>query len=125
MGLTRIRKPRRSIQRPAPNDADIGSVLLPSPSAAFCDARLSESPPAASQLAWDLLECLRTSLTPQERDSAAIVCNGQVKRELPLDPSRTRADLKGTLDFADGESGWCVLRASGRNGARARATAWR
>src|SRR2546430_7611925 len=67
-----MQKPHQSMHRPAPNDADIGGVLLPPQSAAFCDARLSESPPVASQLAWDLLECLRTSLTPQERDSAAI-----------------------------------------------------
>jgi len=43
-------------------------------------------------------------------DHLEVVCNGKVAQTLKLDATRTSSDVSGTL--SEGESGWCVLRAS-------------
>jgi len=42
-------------------------------------------------------------------DHFEIVCNGEVVRDLKLDPARDSADIRGTLPVK--QSGWCLLRA--------------
>jgi hypothetical protein len=42
-------------------------------------------------------------------DHLEIVCNGQVVKTLPTDPTKESADINGSLPLQ--ESGWCALRA--------------
>ena len=72
MGILRIRKRREPIHHRAPQLDDIGSLRSPPPNTAPGDVSAAESPPLASQLAWDLWESARSSLSTRERDVVAI-----------------------------------------------------
>jgi hypothetical protein len=72
MGILRIRKLRKSIQRRTLQDADSGCLLSPPLNTASGTASSAESPPLASQLAWDLWDSARSSLDTRERDVVAI-----------------------------------------------------
>lgn len=52
--------------------ADVVSLRSPPPNTATGNAKSAESPPRASQLAWDLWESARSSLDTRERDVVAI-----------------------------------------------------
>lgn len=72
MGILRMRKQRQSIQRRPPQGAGGGCLPSPPPTTASGNPRPVESPPLASQLAWELWESARYCLTKQERDEVAI-----------------------------------------------------
>jgi hypothetical protein len=72
MGILRVRKRRERIHHRAPQLADIGSLRSPPPNTAPGDVSAAESPPLTSQLAWDLWESARSSLSTRERDVVAI-----------------------------------------------------